>query len=329
MILAVLLPKVLMYVEPKLRSTHSYLNPTILLILFIMITLAFSYYLIKRNIATVPTCKKVKAPRKAYSLMPVVFVVFALNDIIAPAALQQMSSLANSQVKSFYFYGILAGLAVVLLLQNRYSMNICIMLNLSFACLAIGFLTDIVRIQYPSMVLFSAVCFGVAYSIGIVNIYYLAGFMIKKFRSISFYRIGILLSALYYFVTSILVHIFEQSKLLVPTVWMAFISVCIVILFFILSPFFFKMLYSGEWIDDAYREDVSQCSRLEAKLKDYKLTPAEIEVCSLLLDGYTLRQISGMQSRAYATINTYCTSIYRKLNINSRTELLILLQEYK
>ncbi len=236
-----LLPKVLMYVEPKLRSTHSYLNPTILLILFIMITLAFSYYLIKRNIATVPTCKKVKAPRKAYSLMPVVFVVFALNDIIAPAALQQMSS----------------------------------------------------------------------------------------FRSISFYRIGILLSALYYFVTSILVHIFEQSKLLVPTVWMAFISVCIVILFFILSPFFFKMLYSGEWIDDAYREDVSQCSRLEAKLKDYKLTPAEIEVCSLLLDGYTLRQISGMQSRAYATINTYCTSIYRKLNINSRTELLILLQEYK
>ncbi len=69
--------------------------------------------------------------------------------------------------------------------------------------------------------------------------------------------------------------------------------------------------------------------QLEAKLKDYKLTPAEIEVCRLLLDGYTLRQISGMQSKAYATINTYCTSIYRKLNINSRTELFLLLQEYK
>ena len=89
------------------------------------------------------------------------------------------------------------------------------------------------------------------------------------------------------------------------------------------------MLYSGEWIDDSYREDISQESRLEAKLKDYKLTPAEVEVCLLLLEGYTLRQISGMQSKAYSTINTYCTSIYRKLKINSRVELLLLLQEYK
>lgn len=329
MILAVLLPKVLMYIKPALSSTQFVIDPSIILIFFIMITLAFSYYFIKRNIDMVPSCKKVKAPLKAYSLMPVVFVAFALNDIIAPATLHQMSSNANSQIESYYFFGILIGLAVVLLLQNRFSMNICIMLNLSFAFLAVGFLTDIVRMQYPDMVLVSAVCFGIAYSIGIVNIYYLTGFMIKKFRSISFYRIGILLSGLYYFVTSIFVHIFEQSELLVAPILMAFISICIVILFFILSPLFIKMLYSGEWIDDAYREDVSQCSRLEAKLKDYKLTPAEMEVCRLLLDGYTLRQISGIESKAYATINTYCTSIYRKLHINSRTELLMLLQEYK
>jgi DNA-binding CsgD family transcriptional regulator len=117
--------------------------------------------------------------------------------------------------------------------------------------------------------------------------------------------------------------------MLASPILMAFVSICIIIVFFILSPFFIKMLYSGEWMDDAYRGDISQCSRLEARLKDYKLTPAEMEVCRLLLDGYTLRQISGIQSKAYSTINTYCTSIYRKLNINSRTELLILLQEYK
>ncbi len=88
------------------------------------------------------------------------------------------------------------------------------------------------------------------------------------------------------------------------------------------------MLYLGEWIDDTYRPDVTKCSRLEAYLKELKLTPAEVEVCKLLLDGYTLRQISGIQSKAYATINTYCTSIYRKLNINSRTELILFLQDY-
>lgn len=330
MILAVLLPKVLLYVKPIFFRTESGLNLSVILIFLTMVTLSVCHYLIKRNIGTVVFCQKVKAPIKAYSLMPVVFVAFALNDIIAPAALQNMSGLADIPVESHYFFGILAGLAVVLLLQNRFSMNLCNMLNLSFAFLAVGFVTDIVRMQYPDMVLVSAVCFGVAYSIGIVNIYYLAGFMIKKFRSVSFYRTGILLSTLCYFVPSIFVHVFGQRELLVPSpIWMAFISVCIVILFFILSPFFVKMLYSGEWIDDAYREDVTQGSRLEAKLKDYRLTPSEAEVCRLLLEGYTLRQISGMQAKAYATINTYCTSIYRKLNINSRAELLLLLQEYK
>jgi DNA-binding CsgD family transcriptional regulator len=109
---------------------------------------------------------------------------------------------------------------------------------------------------------------------------------------------------------------------------MSLICVCIVILFFTLIPFFMKMLYEGEWIEDSYRLDVTRCSRLEAKLQDYKLTAAEIEVCKLLLEGCTLRQISGIQSKAYSTVNTYCTSIYRKLGINSRAELLVLLRDY-
>lgn len=183
--------------------------------------------------------------------------------------------------------------------------------------------------QYSKVGLVSAVCFGIAYSIGIVNIYYLAGLMIKKFKSYYFYRTGFLLSSICYLSASIFVQIFGKIEFQMSNILMAFISICTLILFFIFSPFFNKMLYSGEWIDDTYRVDISNCSRLEAKLRDYKLTPAEIEVCNLLLEGYTLRQISGIQSKAYATINTYCTSIYRKLNINSRTELLLLLQEYK
>jgi DNA-binding CsgD family transcriptional regulator len=294
-----------------------------------MLTLVLSTYIIKSHRDTIPSFQKVKAPIKAYSLMPVIFIVFALNDVIAPAILQQMSGFTKSQIESFYFIGILVGLAVTLFLQTRLSMNICIMLNLSFAFLAIGLLIDIIQIQYPDVGLVSAICFGIAYSIGIVNIYYLAGLMIKKFKSIYFYLVGFLLSSLCYLAATIFVKVFGQSEMMVPPILITFISSCLVILFFSLSPFFIKMLYSGEWIDDSYREDISHCSRLEAKLKDYKLTPAEMEVCLLLLDGYTLRQVSGLLSKAYSTINTYCTSIYRKLNINSRTELLLILQEYK
>jgi DNA-binding CsgD family transcriptional regulator len=329
MILVVLLPKLLIYIKPILSSSQFVIDPIIILIFLIMLTLAFSTYYIKTQAQTEPSFQKVKAPMKAYSIMPVIYIVFALNDVIAPAVLQRMSGYAKNQIESYYFVGILAGLAVILLLQSRFTMNLCIMLNLSFAFLAIGFVIDIVRMQYPDLGLVSVFCFGVAYSIGIVNIYYLAGFMIKKFQSKYFYRTGFLLSSICYLASLVFVKLSGRNDMQLSSIWMALISICIIILFFILSPFFSKMLYSGEWIDDAYRGDISQCSRLEARLKDYKLTPAEIEVCRLLLDGYTLRQISGIQSKAYATINTYCTSIYRKLNINSRTELFLLLQEYK
>ncbi len=329
MILVVLLPKVLTQIKPILSSKQLILHPFSILIFFIMIFLAFTTYYIKTHAETVPSFQKVKAPIKAYSLMPVIYMVFALNDVIAPTVLQQISGFAKNQIDNYYFIGILVGIAVILLLQTRFSMNICTMLNLSFAFLALGFVVDIVRIQYPEVGFVSAFCFGVAYSIGIVNLYYLAGFMIKKFQSIYFYRTGFLISSLCYLATLVFVKISGHSDKPISSILMALISICIIILFFILSPFFVKMLYSGEWIDDAYRGDISQDSRLEAKLKDYKLTPAEIEVCRLLLDGYTLRQISGMQSKAYSTINTYCTSIYRKLNINSRTELFLLLQDYK
>lgn len=328
-ILVVLLPKVLIYIKPLFKNTQIGLHPFTILIFFIMITLLVSTFYIKSHAEAVPSFQKVKAPFKAYSLMPLIFIVFALNDVIAPATLQQMNEFTKGQIESSYFNGILIGIGIVLLLQTLFSMNICTMLNLSFAFLTLGFLLDIVRIQYLGVGLLSAVCFGIAYSIAIVNIYYLAGFMIKKFQSIYFYRTGFLLSSVCYLASFIFVKLSGQGQEPVSSVMMAFISICIIILFFILSPFFIKMLYSGEWMDDTYRRDISQCSRIEAKLKDYKLTPAEIEVCCLLLEGYTLRQISGIQSKAYATINTYCTSIYRKLNINSRTELFLLLQEYK
>jgi DNA-binding CsgD family transcriptional regulator len=329
LIMVVLLPKVIMYIKPVFSSSELKLHPLSILILLIMISLAFSTYSIKSRPEMVPSFKRVKAPVKAYSLMPLVFVGLALNDVIAPTALEQMTGFAKHQVESYYFAGIIVGLLVVIILQTRFSVHIYTMLNLSFAFLAIGFVIYLIQFQYQAVGIVSAIFFGIAYSIGMVNLYYLTGVMIKKFQSLYFYRTGFILSSVCYLLASVFVKITGQGDIVESPVVLAFVSICVVILFFLLSPFFIKMLYSGEWIDDSYREDISQCTRLEAKLKDYKLTPSEMEVCRLLLGGYTLRQISGMQSKAYSTINTYCTSIYRKMNINSRTELFLLLQEYK
>lgn len=328
MALAVLLPKVLLLFKPILKDLYFLVDLPSLIILFIIIILVICSYLYKYNTDDMPGQEKIKAPTKAYSLMPLVFVILALNDVIAPFVLRQIADKLKIKIENYYFLGVIVGIAAVILFQKRFLINICNMLNISFALLAIGFVANIIGLENNTAATISAICFGASYAIGFVNMYYIAGFMAKKFQSITFYRVGIILSALYYLAAFITLEVFKDVKILAPSAFMAFVSICIVIIFFVLSPFFIKMLYSGEWIDDSYRLDVTKCSRLEARLKDYKLTPAEMEVCKLLLDGFTLRQIAGMQSKSYATINTYCTSIYRKLNINSRTELLLLLQNY-
>lgn len=103
---------------------------------------------------------KTRAPIKAYSLMPVIAIVFTLNDVVAPAVLGQMSGYMNNQIEAFYFIGIILGIAVIIILQGRFSMNICIMLNLAFAFLAIGFVVDIARFQHPELILLSALVLG-------------------------------------------------------------------------------------------------------------------------------------------------------------------------
>ena len=39
--------------------------------------------------------------------------------------------------------------------------------------------------------------------------------------------------------------------------------------------------------------------------RKYRLSKRETEVCRLLLQGYTLRQISAILSISYSTVNTY------------------------
>lgn len=329
MILAVLLPRILIFAKPFINKGNYLLDESVVIIFIIILILLGCSYFFRYHKEDIPTDSSMKAPIEAYSLMPLVFVVLAFNDVIAPASLHQMTEISKRQIESYYFFGILIGILVILFFQKRFSINICNMLNISFALLAVGFVVNLVSFQYKDAGLISAICFGGSYAIGFVNIYYLAGFMAKKFQSIMFYRIGIILSTIYYFIGFIFQNTFTATKLLAPPMIMSLISICIVLLVFIISPFLIKLLYSGEWIDDTYRLDVTKCSRLEAYLKDLKLTPSEIGVCKLLLEGYTLRQIAGMQSKAYSTINTYCTSIYRKLNINSRAELLIFLKDYK
>lgn len=54
-----------------------------------------------------------------------------------------------------------------------------------------------------------------------------------------------------------------------------------------------------------------------------QLTPRENELYSLLLEGFTLKECAKQLSIKYSTANTHMTAIYKKLEVNSRAELII------
>lgn len=53
---------------------------------------------------------------------------------------------------------------------------------------------------------------------------------------------------------------------------------------------------------------------------DFDLTPREMEILSLLVEGYSYKMIAAKCNVSYATVNSHISSIYHKLQVSSGTE---------
>jgi uncharacterized repeat protein (TIGR02543 family) len=67
---------------------------------------------------------------------------------------------------------------------------------------------------------------------------------------------------------------------------------------------------------------------LNAMAASYKLTARETEVCRLIADGLTARQISGEIKIKYDTVLFHSKNLYNKLGVNSKIELIRLLEKH-
>jgi DNA-binding NarL/FixJ family response regulator len=54
--------------------------------------------------------------------------------------------------------------------------------------------------------------------------------------------------------------------------------------------------------------------------KDFQLTPKEVEILDLLVQGYSYKMIAGKCHISYPTVNTHVSHIYEKLQVKSGTE---------
>jgi DNA-binding CsgD family transcriptional regulator len=110
-----------------------------------------------------------------------------------------------------------------------------------------------------------------------------------------------------------------------PVITLIYVLV-IVFGFLMASPYSYKYLFSGKWLSDLHKPDMAfwndRVDNADRFVK-YNLSPREKEVLTHLLAGHTLRMISGYLNIAQGTVNTHTDRIYKKIGVNSKTELFL------
>lgn len=230
-------------------------------------------------------------------------------------------------VLMWYYIGGLMGCLIFVLIYAFTDKAFIWLGNITFSSVAMGLLCNAFGTQVPGLTVIFAILLGIGNTVGMVNMYYIIGVVGRKYDSMRYLRLSIFFIGVCGGVSGIVIgNMISSIGTFEVSVAASIISAGVMTLFMISSPIFAQSHFENDWAKDSKYTDIdNECFYI---FKKYDLSKREIEVCKLLLQGYTLRQISGILSLAYPTVNTYCTSVYRKLNINSRTELLILFREY-
>lgn len=226
-------------------------------------------------------------------------------------------------ISNWYHIGGLLGVGLYLLIFAKVKKSMHVAVNFSFCLLSLGLLCTALAERQPFLQIIFALFLGAGNSMGVVSMYYMLGVIGKKFHSIKYIQrtivfVGICGGVAGVIAGNLIVSMREATiaaSVIVSTVMM------------LLVTFYPLMLndHFKSWTQDAEKAEIDNEQLF--LFKKYKLSKRETDVCKLLLQGYTMRQISGILSLAYPTVNTYCTSMYRKLSINSRTELLVMFKD--
>lgn len=268
-----------------------------------------------------------KIPRRIYLTLVFNCAFVVLGKGIGTGILNiTAESVGNSVVVWYYISGII-GCIIYLTLYAFASKPFVLLGNITFAFIAMALLCNAFIAQASGMAIFFAILLGAGNTVGMINMYYIIGVVSKKYSSIRYLKWSIVLIGICGGVSGVVVgniiHSVNTSGL---TLIASLVTVSVMTLFMILSPILTQEQYYSDWARDS---EMSEIDNEQLYLfKKYQLSRREMEVCKLLLQGYTLRQISAMLSLSYSTVNTYCTCSYRKLNINSRTELMVLFKDF-
>ena len=207
-------------------------------------------------------------------------------------------------------------------------------LSLPFGCLAVGLMCSALTTQEPYgpaafIVIIGAAVLGAGAVIGMSTVYFVIGVVGKKYNSMPYVRRSIVIMGVSGGVCSVLIGSWVYAARFSAQIFLActLISLVATVLMLVFSPAIARICFDGAWAGDAALpeviglEEVARRVEQADKLEGLGLAPREKEVCALLLRGLSIRQISGELGLAFATVNGYYRSLYKKLGVSYKAEL--------
>lgn len=304
----------------------------VLIISFAILILALSFILFFKKDSISLESKlnseePVEIPFRIYLTAFFNFFVIVLTKGVGHGIFHITMELTGMPVLIWYIAGSVFGCIAYILIYAVSKRAFIWLANITFASVTMAILCNALVMQIPIMALIFAFLLGLGSTVGMINVYYIMGIIGKKYNSIRYLRFSYLYIVVLGGIAGLLIgnHITHVNTLKISNLF-SLIATLVMLSFLIVSPLFASSEIEDDWAKDSHSMDIDNDPY--SMFRKYNLSKRELEVCKLLLDGYTMRQISAMLSISYSTVNTYCTSSYRKLEINSRTELLLLFKDY-
>ena len=230
-------------------------------------------------------------------------------------------------VSMWFYNGGLLGCAIYFIVYAFVPKAYIWLGNITFFCVAMGLLCNAFSMQAPGLIILFALLLGIGSTVGMINMYYIIGVIGKKYNSMRYLRLSILCVGICGGAVGIAVgNLIGSADTFHVSMVASIVAIFFMMLFMMISPIMAQGQYEDDWGRDSQNTEIDR--ETSCMFQQYRMSKRETEVCKLLLKGYTLRQISGILAISYSTVNTYCTSAYRKLGINSRTELLLHFKDY-
>ncbi|AEF81082.1 helix-turn-helix domain-containing protein [Leadbettera azotonutricia] len=215
------------------------------------------------------------------------------------------------------------GIYIIIFAFIRKSLNLA--WNICFASFFLGILFAVLDQGFNSggntaaFIPAASFLIGLAGTVGMINMFYNIGVIGRKYNNMNHLRITLWFGFAGGGICILISRWFNALAGGAPALLILVLSAVMVFFYFIISPILTRTYFEDDWVDDMESSEIDGDKVLA--FNQYKLTKREIEVCRMLLEGYTMRQIGAYLHIAQPTVNTHCTAIYRKTGVTTRWQL--------